>query len=88
MFNGGLKARLLGYVFHLSISIGSFRDVLVPGMVSVFGGLHNLNTLEIKTNQWSCDREYVSKSLASMSLCVCFQLIRKLIVAFPAVFWV
>ncbi|XP_028948715.2 putative F-box/FBD/LRR-repeat protein At5g44950 isoform X2 [Malus domestica] len=60
LFNGGLTAKLLGYVFHLCISIGSFGDILVPGMVSVFGGLHNLNTLEIKTDHWSCDPECCS----------------------------
>ncbi|TQE00188.1 hypothetical protein C1H46_014200 [Malus baccata] len=60
LFNGGLTAKLLGYVFHLCISIGSFGDILVPGMVSVFGGLHNFNTLEIKTDHWSCDPECCS----------------------------
>ncbi|CAL8990853.1 unnamed protein product [Prunus brigantina] len=41
---------LLENVCYLSIHVGSFRDMLVPGMVSTFQGMCNLSTLEIMSD--------------------------------------
>ncbi|CAL2273033.1 unnamed protein product [Prunus armeniaca] len=50
LLNGVFVPGLLKNVCHLSIHIGSFLDILVPEMVSMFGGTCNLRTLEIKSD--------------------------------------
>ncbi|CAL8170362.1 unnamed protein product [Prunus armeniaca] len=48
VFCGDFMPLLLENVCYLSIHVGSFRDMLVPGMVSTFQGMCNMSTLEIK----------------------------------------
>ncbi|CAL2226340.1 unnamed protein product [Prunus armeniaca] len=47
---GDFMPLLLENVCYLSIHVGSFRDMLVPGMVSTFQGMCNLSTLEIMSD--------------------------------------
>ncbi|ONH96055.1 hypothetical protein PRUPE_7G105000 [Prunus persica] len=50
LLNGVFVPGLLKNVCYLSVHIGSFLDILVPEMVSMFGGTCNLRTLEIKSD--------------------------------------
>ncbi|KAL6273424.1 hypothetical protein ACE6H2_024116 [Prunus campanulata] len=50
VFYGDFMPLLLKNVCYLSIHVGSFRDMLVPGMVSTFEGMCNLSTLEIESD--------------------------------------
>ncbi|CAB4287148.1 unnamed protein product [Prunus armeniaca] len=50
VFYGDFMPLLLENVCYLSINVGSFRDMLVPGMVSTFQGMCNLSTLEIMSD--------------------------------------
>ncbi|CAB4287146.1 unnamed protein product [Prunus armeniaca] len=50
VFCGDFMPLLLENVCYLSIHVGSFCDMLVPGMVSTFQGMCNLSTLEIMSD--------------------------------------
>ncbi|KAM2104590.1 hypothetical protein ACFX1R_015176 [Malus domestica] len=50
LLKGGFIPGLLENVSHLSINIGSWLDIILPQMVSIFGRMNNLSSLNIMSD--------------------------------------